>query len=139
MAACGGERAGKAEFLERIEVGRKDLGGGGVREEIREEENEAADEGRVGVGLKMTAIIPELRQEPDGGGAAGNAVGRSAAGGGKGRPAAGAVDGGSEAFLRVVVERNLVEERLLSRGERHGGRRVAERGLISKRSWPLIC
>lgn len=126
VAAGGGERAVEAEGLERVDVVGGDFGGGGVVEEIGEEQDEGADERRVGVGAEVTAVGADFRDEPDLGGAAGDAVRGRALGRAEGRAAAGAVDDGGEAFLRIVVKGELFEQGLLSVVEPHAdGERAA--------------
>jgi len=126
VAARGRERAREAEEFERVGVGGENFGGSGVVEKIGEEGDEAADEGRVGVGAEVAAAIAEFGDEPDLGGAAGDVVRGRAVGGRQRGAAAGALDGSGEAFLRIVEEGELVEQGLLLSVAGHGKGEAAE-------------
>lgn len=101
------------EVGERIEVDGGKLGGRGVVEKIGEKDDEAANKWRIGVGAEATPVVDKGGVEPDGGGAAADAVGVGAQDRREGRGAAGAVDEGGEAFLGVVDEEKDVDQALL--------------------------
>lgn len=98
--ADGGEAvaAGGGEILEQVEGGQGigfaggDLSGRTVVKKNGEEDDEAAHERRVGVGVEVQPAIADLGGEPDGGNAAEHAVGVDAGFGRQRRVAAGAVD-----------------------------------------------
>ena len=115
-------------MFERVEIDGEDFGGRGAGEKIRQKKDQAADERRIGVGPEAAAAVVKLGDEPDLGGAARDAVTGRAVGGGERRTAARAVDDGGEAFLRVVVERDFVEERLLLGAEPHADREDVAQG-----------
>ena len=81
--ADGGESvaAGGGEIFEKVERGQGiglvggDLGGRAVVKKLDQEDDEAAHEGRVGVGVEVQTPIAEFGGEPDGGNAAEHAVG----------------------------------------------------------------
>ncbi len=126
--ADGGEAvaAGGGEILEQVEGGQGigfaggDFGGRTVGEKIGEEDDEAAHERRIGVGMKVQPAIAELGGEPDGGNAAEHAVGVDTGFGLQRRAAAGPVDDERETLLEVVDGREVVGERLESGVEVHG-------------------
>ncbi len=130
--ADGGEAvaAGGGEILEQVEGGQGigfaggDLGGRTVVKKIGEEDDEAAHERRVGVGVEVQPAIAELGGEPDGGNAAEHAVGVDADFGRQRRAAAGPVDDEGQAFLEVVDGGEVVDEGLEFGGEGHGGRKI---------------
>ena len=113
VTARGRKILEEIERGERIGVGGKNFDRRRGVEKIGEEDNEAADERRIGVGAEMAAGVAELADEPDGGGAAADLVQRHALGGGEVREAAGAIDDGGEAFVRVVEEKKVVDQGLL--------------------------
>jgi hypothetical protein len=126
--ADGGEAvaAGGGEILEQVEGGQGigfaggDLSGWTVVKKIGEEDDEAAHERRIGVGMEVQSAIAELGGEPDGGNAAEHAVSVDAGFGRQRRAAAGPVDDERETLLEVVDGREVVGERLESGVEVHG-------------------
>ncbi len=118
--------AGGGEILEQLEGGQGigfaggDFGGRTVVKKIGEEDDEAAHERRVGVGMEVQPAIAELGGEPDGGNAAEHAVSVDAGFGRQRRAAASPVDDERETLLEVVDGREVVGERLESGVEVHG-------------------
>ena len=116
--ADGGEAvaAGGRKVLEEVEGGEGigvaggDLGRCGVAEKIRDEDNEAADEGRVGVGVEAEFAGAEFGGEPDGGDATEHAVGLGAFRGWERRHATGAVHDEAQAFLDIVDGGEILDE-----------------------------
>ena len=130
--ADGGEAvaAGGREILEQVEGGQGiglvggDFGGRTVVEKIGEEDDEAAHERRIGVGVKVQSASAEFGGEPDGGNTAQHAVGVDAGFGRQRRVTAGPVDDEGQAFLEVVDGGEVVDEGLEFGGEGHGGRKI---------------
>ena len=130
--------AREAKGLERVGVAGDDLGGRGAAEEIAEQRDEAADEGRVGVAAEVAAAAGvEFADEMDERDAAADAVGIGAFGGSEGREFFRAVDDDREAFLRVVDERELFGKLLLFLDEGHMGQggAAAGRGKLAPSGW----
>jgi hypothetical protein len=117
VAARGRKILEEVERGEGIGVGGANFGGGRGVEKIGEKDDEAADEGGIGVGAEMAAGVAELADEPDGGRATADLVERDALIGREARETSGAVDDGGEAFVRVVEGKKFVDQGLLHASE----------------------
>jgi hypothetical protein len=125
VAAGGGEVFEEVERGQRIGFAGGDFGGRGVVEEFNQEDDEAANERGVGIGVKVEAAFAESGGEPDGGNTAKDAVGIRAGLGRERRVAAGSVDDESETLLKVVDGGEVFEQGLKFGGEGHGRRNWA--------------
>jgi len=121
VAAGGGEVFSEAEGGERVGLRVSERGGREAAEELGDEHDEAADEGRLGVGAEIAEAIAELADEPDDGDAAADAVGIGALGGRERRDAFRAVDHEGEALLRIVDDGEILNELFQFARERHAG------------------
>lgn len=122
VAAGGTQVLDDLEFFKEFGLKGGGVGGGGVVVEFAEERDEAFHERRFGVGAEAEAVRGGVGRagEPDGGDAAGDAVGVGAVGGcGRGEVAFAGDDDG-EAFLRVGDCKEVVEEALLFFAEVQG-------------------
>ena len=111
VEASGGERAGEAELFEQRGLGGDDVGRRGVGVEVAEQPDQAAHERRIGVAGEVHAAVACGADDPRGGDAAADAVRVGARGGVEGRAGFGAVDDEREAFLRVVDDEEIVDEK----------------------------
>ena len=120
VLAGGGEVAQEAEFGEEDGLGGEHFGGRGVVVEFDEQADEAFDQRGVGVVAQAEASACVFAEEPDGGDAAGDAVGRGFFGFGERGAAAGVGDHGGEALLAVFDQGEVFDEAGLFFGNGHG-------------------
>lgn len=90
-----------AELGEETGVNGKDFGGGLIAKKIAEEDRNALDDGRFGVGLKVAAAGSKVGDEPGFGEAAGKKVGLGAKRDGQRRGRAALLGNPIETVLRV--------------------------------------
>ena len=94
---------------QRIAVGADDLGWRRVAEKFREQRDQAANDGRIGIGAKVAAALAEIAAEPDTRTATGNPVGGSSLIIRETRISPCALHDGSEPLMRILKMHQLFD------------------------------